>query len=85
MRIRIVGTSLLLGLAATTLTGPLALAQSLTDEETEPFLVAPSELLVPGQELQIQGHCPDPAAGPLISDALTDIKSRTTRKPVHPT
>lgn len=74
MRSHIVGIGLLLGLAATALGGPLALADDATGEEAEPFLTAASEPLTPGQELQIQGYCPDPAAGPLTSDVLTDIK-----------
>ncbi|MGH4016335.1 MAG: hypothetical protein ACRDSL_20900 [Pseudonocardiaceae bacterium] len=80
MRAHILGTGLLLGLAATALGGPVALADTGTETdthtntETAPFLAAPGELLVPGQELQIQGYCPDPAAGTLSSDALTNIQ-----------
>lgn len=71
MRAHILGAGLLLGLASTALGCPVALAD--TDRgtdpgtdpgtETAPFLAAPGESLVPGQELQIQGYCPDPAAG----------------------
>lgn len=74
MRTHILGTGLLLSLAVTTLAGPVALADDTTGEETEPYLAAPGELLAPGQELQIQGYCPDPAAGPLTSDALANIQ-----------
>jgi len=74
MRTHILGAGLLLGLAVTTFAGPVALAADITGDETEPYLAAPGELLAPGQELHIQGYCPDPAAGPLTSDALTDIQ-----------
>jgi len=75
MRAHIVRSGLLLGVATAGLTaaglgGPVAWAA----DDTEPYLAAPGELLVPGQELQIQGYCPDPAAGALTSDALTDIQ-----------
>ncbi|MGH3909895.1 MAG: hypothetical protein ACRDRM_03600 [Pseudonocardiaceae bacterium] len=73
MRAHIIGAGLLLGLASTALGGPVALADTDPSTETAPFLAAPGESLVPGQELHIQGYCPDPAAGPLTSDALTDI------------
>jgi hypothetical protein len=74
MRARILGTGLLLGLAATALGAPVALAAT-GDEDSAPFLAAPGELLVPGQELQLQGYCPDPAAGPLTSDVLVGIQT----------
>lgn len=73
MRAHVIGAGLLLGLAGTALGGPVALADTDPSNETAPFLAAPGESLVPGQELHIQGYCSDPAAGPLTSDALTDI------------
>lgn len=74
MRAHILGTGLLLSLVATALAGPVASADDDADGAAEPFLAAPGELLAPGQELQIQGYCPDPDAGPLTSDGLTNIQ-----------
>jgi hypothetical protein len=73
MRARTFGAGLLLGGAALGLGAPVALAGT-TDENPEPYLAAPSEPLAAGQELLVQGYCPDPAAGPLSSAALTDIE-----------
>ncbi len=69
MRGHIIGAGVLLGLVTAVLTAPIAFA-----EDDVPFLAAPGELLQPGNELHIQGFCPDPAAGPLTSPALTDIE-----------
>jgi hypothetical protein len=74
MRAHILGTGLLLGLAVTAFAAPVALADDTTGNETEPFLAAPGELLAPGQELQIQGYCTDPAADLLTPDALTNVQ-----------
>jgi hypothetical protein len=73
MRGLILGTGLLISLVATGFTAPVALAAG-TAATTEPYLSASEEPLAPGQELQIQGYCPDPKAGPLTSDVLTDIQ-----------
>lgn len=69
MRGHTTGAGILLGLATAIMTAPIAFAQ----DET-PFLAAPGELLQPGNELHIQGYCPDPDAGPLTSPALTSIE-----------
>lgn len=71
MRAHILGTGLVLGLAAAACAGPVASAAG-----EEPYLAAPGEPLAPGHELRIQGHCADPAAGALTSEGLTSIQIR---------
>ncbi|MGH3754206.1 MAG: hypothetical protein ACRDRP_16230 [Pseudonocardiaceae bacterium] len=71
MRAHILGTCLVLGLAAAACAGPVASAAG-----EEPYLAAPGELLAPGRELRIQGHCEDPGAGVLTSAGLTNIQIR---------
>lgn len=73
MRGHTTGAGILLGLATAIMTAPIAFAQDEAQDEV-PYLAAPGELLRPGNELQIQGYCPDPDAGPLTSPALTSIE-----------
>ncbi|HEY2725292.1 MAG TPA: hypothetical protein VGI84_11470 [Pseudonocardiaceae bacterium] len=73
MRGFILGTGLLISCLATGLAGPVALAADATTT-TEPYLSASGSPLSPGQEVHVQGYCPDPAAGPLTSDVLTDVR-----------
>lgn len=74
MRTLISGTGLLISLVATVLGAPVALAGATVDGDPEPpFLAAMDDQLTPGQELHIQGYCPESEVDALTSSVLTDI------------
>lgn len=76
MRGSLLTAGLLTGVLATGLSAPVASAAESTTAPTTgtaPYLALAENTAAPGQELHFQGYCPDPDAGPLRSDVLTDL------------